>query len=298
MNRTEHFGRSDLDIRVPLGPLLVNVLSLSYEAPVPGWAYGNHAHSSYELHFVSRGRGTLRLGTQHYDIVPGCFYLTGPGVYHEQKADRDDPMDEYCLNFEYRMEARSRQKSPAYLAGEIEEIARTLAQASFWFGDNPFPSPALFEQLFLELEQQWLGNYSAIQNLVALIVLHALRCVNGLVRSSQALPRRQIPDARRLLMDGYFQQVSLPRTRQELAERIGTSVRHMNRIVHAAYGLSFRDKLEQSRLDQARDLLLSTNRPIQDWVAQVGYQSATALAAAFRRRFGVSPHAYRTRGKR
>ncbi len=271
----------------------MEVFYINYEAPVPAWGFGNHAHSSYELHFVSSGQGTLRVGDQSYPIVPGTFYLTGPGVYHEQRADRRDPMNEYCLNFDLLAGRPGGGKNQAYLSVEIAEISRTFASTMFWFGHDTSASVALFEKVFLELENRWVGHYATIQSLLALIILNALRCFVGPRRSAAVIPERLVTDSRRLLVDHYFQTLDRPRSRRELADILGTSVRHLNRVLEGFYGQSFREKLLGARLGLAVDLLRNSALPLAEVALRLGFSRQASLAKAFRNRFGVTPVRYR-----
>jgi AraC-like DNA-binding protein len=293
VDRSTRQINTNLEIRVPIGTLVMEVFYINYEAPIPAWGFGNHAHSSYELHFVSSGKGTLRVGETQYPVVPGTFYMTGPGVYHEQRADRRDPMNEYCLNFDLLTGKPSGRKNKTYLPEEIDEIARTFESTTFWFGHDTSASVDLFEKVFFELENRWIGHYTSIQNLLALIILSALRCFVGNRRSSSSIPDRMVTDSRRLLVDHYFQNLDRPRSRGELADIVGTSVRHLNRILEEFYGMSFREKLNRSRLDLAGDLLLNSDLAIGDVSARLGFARQAYFTKSFRCRFGVTPARYR-----
>lgn len=54
-------------------------------------------------------------------------------------------------------------------------------------------------------------------------------------------------------------------------------------------GTSFRDLLEEVRLDRGVDLLMGTEMPIGQIAHDCGYQSQSRFAERFRRRFSVSP---------
>ena len=291
MDRTTRQVNADLDIRVPLGTLRLDVFYINYEAPVPGWSYGHHAHSSWELHFISAGKGTLRVGDRKLALGPGTFYLTGPGVYHEQKADRREPMDEFCVNFD--LLASPARRAPPHLSDEIDEISATFASAPFWFGRDQFGTVRLFEEVFWELESRWVGHYAAIQNRLSLIVLNALRGFVGPKVSRARIPLRPVNDSRRYLVDGYFQTLDRPRTRQELAGILGTSVRNLNRILVSTYGLSFRQLLVRNRLDLAGDLLLNSDLAVRDVAAKVGFRLQSAFTKSFKSHFGSAPARYR-----
>ncbi|MDE6111553.1 MAG: cupin domain-containing protein, partial [Eubacterium sp.] len=51
-----------------------------------------HSKNSYELHFVLGGKGTLITDTNEYELSTGNFFITGPNIYHEQTADKNNPV--------------------------------------------------------------------------------------------------------------------------------------------------------------------------------------------------------------
>lgn len=293
MDKRQRQHNVDLDIRVPLGPLIINVFCINYEAPIPRWSYGNHSHSSYELHFVPQGRGKLRVGSDHYPIVPGTFYLTGPGVFHEQQADATDPMVEYCLNFEVLPGKLNQPKKGLFQKSEMEEILQALVGTDFWFGEDRFHTVRLFEQVFAELESARVGYHLCIQNWISLIVLNALRCYSGNPASTYAIPKKVKQDNRRYIIDKFFEVVQQPVHREDLAQAMGTSVRQMNRVLVEIYGMSFQEKLITSRLDLAKDLLIHTTMEIKEIASRTGFADQAVFGKSFKKRHGESPLSYR-----
>jgi hypothetical protein len=132
---------TDLDVKVKIGAITVNVFHINYEEPIPSWGYEAHSHSSYELHLIPKGYGTLTIANKQYRIGPGTFYFTGPGVVHEQIADTVDPMSEFCINFEFDVSKRKPTKTDIYLHDEIREIVRILTNTHFWFGQDDLNKP-------------------------------------------------------------------------------------------------------------------------------------------------------------
>ncbi len=293
MNKRTKQHNIDLDIKIPIGNIIINVFCINYEAPIPGWGYGNHSHSSYELHFIPHGKGLLRVSNKKYIIEPGIFYLTGPGVFHEQKAEQRDPMCEYCINFEFHVKKQPSTKNTLYLQKEIDEILNRLLITNFWFGKDKFSTTQLFEKLMSELENQWIGYYTYIQNLISQIILNALRCYSPQEKSGYSIPKKILNDSRRYIIDKYFERIDQPLSRKELAGNIGTSIRQLNRILQEYYSMSFREKLFTSRLEQAKHLLRNTGLPIHEIAFKTGFSSQSYFNRAFKESYGTPPGKYR-----
>ena len=85
-------------------------------------------------------------------------------------------------------------------------------------------------------------------------------------------------------------------TVDDVARRIATSRRQLQRVFEEVGGISFRDYVVQSRMDRAARLL-STGVPVGEVARRAGYGHASHFARAFRRQHGVSPSEY-ARGAR
>ncbi|MDF2922297.1 MAG: hypothetical protein K0R57_1211 [Paenibacillaceae bacterium] len=284
---------TDLDIKVHIGNMLINIIYINFEPPVASWGYPNHCHSSYELHFIPSGTGVLEVSQQEFRIEPGTFYLTGPGVYHKQLADRTDPMCEYCINFEIKVRRRKNVKGDTYLPGETDAILQVLQNTSFWFGKDEFATIALFDSIMKEFQNQWLGYYTNVQSLVSQIIVNAVRSFTHHRESGYHIPKKILNDSRRYLADSYFEVPRPDMTPQILADRIGISIRQLERLMISYYGKTFSEKLLDARLEKAKDLLLSTALPVQDIAEQVGFRSASYFGKVFKRAEAATPQQYR-----
>lgn len=78
-----------------------------------------------------------------------------------------------------------------------------------------------------------------------------------------------------------------------LAELLHMSTRQLNRILKNRYGVSFRHKLMETRLNHAMDLQFRTALPITDIAARIGYESSRSFHAAFKAYTGNTPAVYR-----
>ena len=81
----------------------------------------------------------------------------------------------------------------------------------------------------------------------------------------------------------------------DIAARIATSPRQLQRVFAEVGGTTFRQHRAQLRLDRARDHL-RRGTSVSETAALVGYRHPAHFSAAFRERFGVVPSAYREDG--
>jgi AraC-like DNA-binding protein len=82
-------------------------------------------------------------------------------------------------------------------------------------------------------------------------------------------------------------------TTLQLAQLCGCSLRHFHRLFHQRFGESPRTRQTELRLLQSRQLLTSTDQDIVQIARASGYRSISLFNSLFKRRFGMSPSAWR-----
>lgn len=83
----------------------------------------------------------------------------------------------------------------------------------------------------------------------------------------------------------------------EAARRCGCSVRHFSRLFKARCGVTLLAKQIDLRLQRAQQLLLETDAKIITIAMDSGFQHLGLFTAMFKRRFGMTPSAWRRRRK-
>jgi AraC family transcriptional regulator of adaptative response / methylphosphotriester-DNA alkyltransferase methyltransferase len=79
----------------------------------------------------------------------------------------------------------------------------------------------------------------------------------------------------------------------QVARRIATSSRQLQRVLAELAGSSFRAELQAVRMQHAAELLQTSHLPISEIAHRVGHRQPAQFSKAFRRHHGVSPSAMR-----
>lgn len=145
-----------------------------------------------------------------------------------------------------------------------------------------------------ELEDGSPGQQIVLDRMLDLVLIFALR-----VWGSE--PDAAVPQWLRALDDPYIGQALLLMhehpdhrwTVDELAHRVGLSRASFAKRFNARLGVPPLSYLTDWRLQVAADLLRSSSMPLAAIAKRVGYGSAFAFSAAFKRRYGQPPRAFR-----
>jgi AraC family transcriptional regulator len=81
-----------------------------------------------------------------------------------------------------------------------------------------------------------------------------------------------------------------------LAEQAGLSAFHLHRVFAATAGETPKQFTQRLRLTRAAAMLATTKDSVLDIALACGFQSHEVFSRSFRKRFGISPSAYRDRG--
>ena len=84
----------------------------------------------------------------------------------------------------------------------------------------------------------------------------------------------------------------------EIARRVASSRRQLQRAYAEIGETTFRDHLTRVRMEKAAELLTSRGMTVREVAHRVGYRQPAQFAKAFRRHLGVAPSDYRAENGR
>lgn len=84
----------------------------------------------------------------------------------------------------------------------------------------------------------------------------------------------------------------------EVAAQVSFSPNHFSAVFRNETGMTFRDYLSQTRIEQAKKLLTSTNMKCSEVAYQCGYNDAHYFSLIFRRNCGQTPQQYRSASRK
>jgi AraC-like DNA-binding protein len=108
-------------------------------------------------------------------------------------------------------------------------------------------------------------------------------------RSTRVELYKRLSTAREWILANYSTALSL----EAMAESAMMNSQHFLRMYRDCYGITPHQFVIDVRLTIARQLLTETEQPVSAICRQTGFESFSSFSGLFRRRFGLSPTAYR-----
>jgi AraC-like DNA-binding protein/mannose-6-phosphate isomerase-like protein (cupin superfamily) len=286
----------NMDIKLALGGFVLNVLYVKFGYFHNTMREHSHSHGSYELHYIPSGQGTLVAQGERFHLTPGTLFMTGPDVAHEQIPNHSDPMAEYCIFFEV-LPGDSQLAASKFSAYKDNHLSELLVSTPFWIGPDNENMLVLFELLADELSEKRLGFHHMATNILEMIITRMVRQYTERSASLLEVPVKTLDDNRLLTIENSFLYDYSSITLRQLADKLGLSTRQTERNVQKQYGVSFKDKRQQSRMSAAVQLLATTDMSISAIAVEVGFATLEQFSHSFKQYYGMTATQYRSRKK-
>lgn len=279
--------------RFLLEGVVVTIAMVSYRRFTEVMPEHAHGENVYELHYVEQGNGEVLLNRKRYEVKPGMLYITGPGVLHEQIPSKEAPLVEFGIYLQIQKNA----------AGG--ELLQGLNAHPLWCGTARKCLAQLTKEVLKEQNGTRPGAGEKMQYLLAEFLIECIRSVLATKEEENPLPPPQeqfgahaIREENALLVaDEIFLYEYRDITLEEMARRLGFSVRQTQRLLQRIYGKSFTQKKLEARMSAALTLLQNSRYSITEISEQLGYASMEHFSYAFSKYYGYVPSSLRKTGK-
>ncbi|MCH5316957.1 MAG: AraC family ligand binding domain-containing protein [Eubacterium sp.] len=191
-----------------------------------------HSKNSYELHYITGGKGKLTTDGNSYELSKGDFFVTGPDVYHQQSTDKNDMLSEIYIY----LQSSDKKTNNAFVSAFLS--------THFYFCKN-YELQKYFEMILQEKEEQKLGFETAIGALMQLLLTHISRIYLPPI-SGVAEDGGNLIDKRFFIIELAFMNDPEKLTLSQLSESIGVCERQTQRLLKKYYGKSFTEKKEEA----------------------------------------------------
>ena len=246
-----------------------------------------HNHSFFEIRYFASGKGEIVIGNKHMNIAPGELYIIHPNEYHYQdKLNIDDSISQFSVRFTPitpSAKASATQKR-AYI--KLCDILFSMHHMS----DTELKLLPYFKQLVDEIKQRRYGHIGYTTALLTLIMTEILRYSElddkklGMAHTDDFIIETDSFFSRE-----YEKKVNL----EDYARQLNISPRQASRVIRKNFGMSFVEKLTETRIEHAKFELAEDNKAISAIASSCGFQSYGYFITLFKARTGMTPAQYR-----
>lgn len=220
-----------------------------------------HSHNCYEIISFLKGYGKIIMGEREYFVEPHTYCIIPPERKHVECLDGYGEI--VFIGFEF--------KGDGY----------NLKEGVFY---NKHDKLALFQNVFEEYKNQYLGFETAANANLKLILLDALR--NDITSDKSCKDLNYI---KTYIEQHFDQKIDF----NSLALLSGYSYDYFRYIFRKRFGISPQQYMIDIRLENAKRLLSTTSKSCTEIAYYCGFSNSGQMSAMYKKRFGISPSAVR-----
>lgn len=251
----------------------------------------SHSHNFHHVLVVTGGCGNLTVNGHAREPSADDVFFIPPGICHEITSDPEQPLR--TLEWKFHTD-------DAQLSNRLHRVPFLFA------GRGTGIKPALERMVEEAISQKpFYKEMITVRSIELLLELIRFHEGEG-EKSGGAFPSRlpetdtpadeeNYPAAVAAYIKAHYTE---PLTLTELANTFHSSVTRLCGSFRKAFGLSPIQYVNELRLGQVKELLISTEMSVTDIAERVGFGSVHYLSRFFSRRERLSPLEYRQRAKR
>lgn len=249
-----------------------------------------HWHSEMEIIYVKKGNGSVTVGAETYDVMPGCIIPVLPSELHAIDGRKGVRMEYENIIFNLSI-LDSRDEDDWCHKNVIEALNR----GTFHFPRPIRPGTSFHEKASAALDAADRACMAPSDGYQLEIKACLFRFFLSLYQNrSGMIPGKKIHEETlkavlSFVRDHYSEKIEV----EDAARVSGYSAAHFMRLFKQETGRSFGRYLLEYRLRSASYLLKETNDPVSVIAERCGFENLSYFIRQFHRFYGASPGRYR-----
>lgn len=255
--------------------------------------FPRHRHNYIEVIYMCQGTTTHILNGSRVVLEEGdLLFLNQNAVQEILPAGKDDIAVNFIVLPEFFDTAFSMMGGEENLLKNflIESLCGKNGETSYLYFHvaDILPVQNLVENLVWTIFYDSLNKRSCTQITMGLLFLQLLSYMDKMETGGRQFDT-EITAAALSYIDEHYKNGTL----SELAEQMGCGVYWLSREIKRRTGRTYKDLLQEKRMQQAAYLLENSRLTAAEIIESVGYDNTSYFYRKFRERFGMSPKEYR-----
>jgi AraC family transcriptional regulator, melibiose operon regulatory protein len=250
-----------------------------------------HAHKSHEMLFILDGATAYEFQDRpRVKLSGGDFLVVPAGMVH--RGAQEVRMPSVICGVSLQPLLRNASRNSVFTNADMRQIDRQIRDSALGIRQLKRDLRQNVVRLFEQIEEFAAGR----RDDVVKARLRALSCIVVLETAHQLTlpigvgkPAELVAAAEAYLRRRFADPIQMP----DLVHHIGLSRARMFELFKSVTGLTPNDYLLRYRIEQARELLTSTQRGITDIAMATGFSSSQYFSNVFRKYTGLTPSEYR-----
>ena len=245
-------------------------------------SYSLHHHSVYEIYFIEKGTMSVCFDNDEIELNTHDILLISPNTTHRVNTC-SETLERFNFRFLIKTQSTDMLKAPYIICrlSPEEEIFQNIEKINYHIP---------------QIENKW--EFYRIKNYFGIIISYIIESLMS--QGNKSKDSFLYPNTNNSKIDTYVRldnffinNYSKQITVEDLATELSYSKNHINRLLKKYLGVSFSEKLNNTRLKAAKEYLTNTTLSLYQISEKCGYLSLRGFEKFFIKHTGISPGKYR-----
>jgi AraC-like DNA-binding protein/mannose-6-phosphate isomerase-like protein (cupin superfamily) len=252
-----------------------------------------HRHDYIEVNYVYHGKLQQTVGGKQITLKKGELILLNQHIEHEIKASaQEDIIINLIIRpafFEFIFSFLSSHNIVSdFLLNSIYNNTQS-GQFLYYKVADVVAIQEIAEKLIHEIMYPSTFSESVIKLHMGLFMIELIKHSDKVERNQEATVNHYLIVESLKYIDEHFKEASL----YELAAKLNQSHYGLSKMIKKATSFTFKELLQERRLEKAKELLEGTSLAVSEIVEQVGYDNISYFYRIFKLKFGETPNKLR-----
>ena len=255
--------------------------------------FPKHTHNYIEVIYMCQGRTTHIINGKEVVLEEGDLLLLNQNAVQEiMPAGKEDIAVNFIvlpefLDTAFSMMGDEENQLRDFLVGALSGRDGETSWMYFHVADI-LPVQNLIENMVWTIFYDSSNKRRCTQITMGLLFLQLLNCMDKMETGGSKYDA-EITAAVLSYINEHYKNGTL----SELAGQMGYDVYWLSREIRRRTGRTYKELLQEKRMQQAVYMLINSEIPVTDVIESVGYDNTSYFYRKFRERYGVSPKEYR-----
>jgi len=254
-----------------------------------------HKHDFFEFVYTLKGTCTHYIDGAGYNVKHGDLLFINRNQTHSYTPSPANEFVNILINPEFIGKELMNTESLITLFShsmfdEFDAIDTFFSQCIHFTGAERTEVDTIIEMLLREYKEKSIGYKSVMQGCIRILFSKMLRALQSKEISPVQESNELIEEIKNYIDENFDKKITL----SEIAEKSFYNPIYFGNLLKKHFGKSFSTYIKEKRISKAAELLMSTDKSVDEVMALVGYNDKKLFYSHFKEIYGTTPGAKRT----
>ena len=251
--------------------------------------FPKHRHNYIEINYVVKGTLTQTVGNETITLKQGELLFLNQHIEHEIKASKEqDLVVNFIIQpsfFEFIFQyLHGENKITDFLINSLYNQTQS-GQYLYFTVSEVSEIQDIIEKIWMEEKNNTLFLDSTMKLYMGLLIIELAKNSDKIKQNTEVSTQHYLVVESLKYIEDYYKTGAL----HELAGKLKQSSSSLSKQIKKATGSTYKELVQEKRLNKAKDLLETTSFPIRTVVEEVGYDNISYFYRIFKDKYKVTP---------